>query len=105
MAETMSYSETWSKPVLRLNDSDEAERARALLDANDVEFELRDAAAPGVSLEWNGILYQGLFGVADFVMFVARLPIAGIRSSDRAADGRPTGSLIEIPALWSTRQQ
>src|SRR5262245_35083443 len=96
----MSYSDNWDKPVVCLNDTAEAERSRALLDANDIDYELRDTRAPSVSLEWNGIVYQGVFGVADFVMFVARLPIPGIRKSDRAVDGCPAGFPIAIPALW-----
>jgi hypothetical protein len=98
---TMSYTTSWTKPILRLNKTEEAERARALLDAYDIDLEICETNAP-VSLEWNGIVYQGLFGVADFLMFVARLPIPGIRKSDRAVDGRPAGARIEIPPLWET---
>ncbi len=98
----MSYGSAWTKPIVCLNDTEEAERSRALLDANDVDYEIRDTRASAVSLEWNGIVYQGVFGVADFVMFVARLPIPGIRKSDRAVDGCPAGFPIAIPALWAS---
>jgi hypothetical protein len=96
----MSYTTTWTKPILRFNRTEEAARARALLDAHDIDLEILETSAPAVSLEWNAIVYQGLFGIADFLMFVARLPIPGIRKSDRAVDGRPAGSRIEIPPLW-----
>jgi hypothetical protein len=96
---TMAYSNVWEKPVVRLNDGEEAERALDLLETNDIDFDLRERGAPAVSLEWNGIVYQGLFGIADFLMFVARQPIPGVRKSERAVDGRPPGFPIQIPRL------
>jgi hypothetical protein len=91
----MRYTEAWIRPILRSNRTEEAERLYALLDANDIDFEIREMRAPAVSLEWNGIVYQGVFGVTDFLMFVGRLPIPGIRKSDRAVDGQPPGFPIK----------
>ena len=92
----MSYGGAWSRPILRMNDTEEARRTLRLLDANDIDLEIREITAPTVSLEWNALVYQGLFGVVDFLMFVGRLPIPGIRKSDRAVDGQPPGFPIKI---------
>jgi hypothetical protein len=95
----MAYSSVWEKPILQIGEREEGDKARALLEEHDIDFEIRNEAGRGVSLEWNGIVYQGLLGVADFLMFVARQPIPGVRKSDRAVDGRPTGGRIPIPTL------
>src|SRR5262245_25836847 len=100
----MTYSSTWQRPILRLSDTPEAEGAIALLRAHDVDFEIRERNAPAVSLEWNAVVYQGMFGVVDFLMFVARLPIPGLRKSERAVDGRPTGFPVETAPLSEARK-
>jgi hypothetical protein len=98
----MTYSSVWEKPILRMSRGEEAERARALLATYDIDFELRECDAPAVSLEWNGIVYQGMLGIADFLMFVARQPVPGLRKSDRIADGCPPGFPVPIPMLHTT---
>src|SRR5262245_6969398 len=60
------------KPVLYVNDSAEAERARRLLEAYDIDFETRTADAPAVMLEWNGETFTDIFGVADFLAVAGR---------------------------------
>jgi hypothetical protein len=92
----VSYGGAWSKPILRMNDTEEARRALRLVDANDIDLEIREITAPTVCLEWNALVYCGLFGIVDFLMFVGRLPIPGIRKSDRAVDGQPPGFQITI---------
>jgi hypothetical protein len=82
------------KPVVGLDRSEEGARARALLEAHGIDFEVAGTDAPQVSLRWNEIVYPGLFGVADFVMLVGRLPIPDVRKEDRAGDGCLPGSLI-----------
>jgi hypothetical protein len=71
----MSYETPPRKPILRRgDDADETRAARRLLDTYEIDFELREPAGPSVVLEWNGVIYAGLFGVTDFLMFVGRLP-------------------------------
>jgi len=99
----MSYNATWAKPILHLGHSDEGEQMRTLLEEHDIDFQIDDAGAPRPSVEWNGIVYQGLYGLADFLAFVGRLPIPGIHRSENAVGGDPAGTRVEIPPAWATR--
>jgi hypothetical protein len=99
----MSYSATWAKPILHLGSGEEGEQMRAMLDEHGIDFQVNDAGAPRPSVEWNAIVYQGLYGLADFLMFVGRLPIPGIHRSEGAVDGHPGGARIEIPPERETR--
>lgn len=87
-----------AKPALYVNGTRAAEQAKALLDAYDIDFEIRHTSDPFVFLEWNGIRYTDLFGVADFLMFAGRLPIPGVRKGSRG-DGALPGSPIRLPRL------
>jgi hypothetical protein len=60
-----------------MNDTEEARRTLRLLDANDIDLEIREITAPTVSLEWKALVYHGLFGVVDFLMFVGRFRFRG----------------------------
>jgi hypothetical protein len=92
----MSVSQP-AKPVLYVNATRAAEPAKALLDAYDIDFEIRHTSEPFVFLEWNGIRYTDLPGVADF-LFAGRLPIPGVRKGSRG-DGALPGSPIRLPRL------
>ncbi len=93
----MSVSQP-AKPVLYVNKTRAAEQATALLDTYDIDFEIRHTSEPFVFLEWNGIRYTDLLGVADFLMFAGRLPIPGVRKGSRG-DGALPGSPIRLPRL------
>jgi hypothetical protein len=85
----MTYSTAWEKPILRLGDGEEAERALELLDANDIDFELRERHAPSVSLEWNGIVYR--VGGAGLRAVRAVVPAV------HAGAGRPRVIVMRFP--------
>jgi hypothetical protein len=80
-----------AKPVLYVNDSVEAEQARALLDAYDIAFETRPSEEPAIELHWNGQTFTDLFGVADFLAMAGRvvpsLRKTGRRRRDEASPG------------------
>ena len=99
----MSYSATWAKPILRLGEGNEGQQMRAMLEERGIDFQIDQAGAPRPSIEWNGIVYQGLYGLADFLMFVGRHPIPGIHRTEDAVDRQPTGTRIEIPPERETR--
>jgi hypothetical protein len=99
----MSYNDTWGKPILHLGQGDEGQQMRTLLEERGIDFQIRDDGAPRPSVEWNGIVYQGLYGLADFLMFVGRLPIPGIHRTEAGVDRQPTGTRIEIPPGRETR--
>jgi hypothetical protein len=79
------------KPVLYVNGSAEAEHARRLLEAYDIDFETQATDAPAVMLEWNGETFTDLFGVADFLAVAGRavpaLRKTGRPRSDEATPG------------------
>lgn len=92
----MAYDSGAKKPILQVDDSGEAARARELLEAHDVDYEVGETTTSGVSLEWNSVVYQGFIGVADFVMFVGRLPLPGVRKPGRPGDGRLPGEPVPL---------
>jgi hypothetical protein len=99
----MSYSATWAKPILHLGDGDEGQQMRAMLEEYGIDFQVDEAGAPRPSIEWNGIVYQGLYGLADFLTFVGRHSIPGIHRTEDAVDRKATGTRIEIPPERETR--
>ena len=85
-----------AKPILYVNDTTEAQKARALLERFHIDFDVCRTPDLYISLLWNGITYRDLFGVLDFLMFAGRLPIPGLGKGDRPGDGRPPGSPISL---------
>ena len=89
--------EALPKPVLYVNDSMEAEQARALRDAYDIAFETRPSDGPAIELHWNGQTFTDIFGVADFLAMAGRvvpsLRKTGRRRRDEASPG------MRIPLL------
>jgi hypothetical protein len=45
-----------------MNDTEDARRTLRLLDANDIDFEIREITVPTVSLESNALVYHGCSG-------------------------------------------
>jgi hypothetical protein len=70
--------------------------ARRALQAYGIDFEERPADEPFVSLHWNGIVYTDVFGIADFLMFVGRLPVEGTRIGAPRGDGKLPGSPVAL---------
>jgi hypothetical protein len=79
-----------------MNDTKDARRARRLLEKHGIDFEECRTSDSAVSLYWNGTTYTDVFGVADFLMFAARLPLPGMGRPGRPADGEVPGSRIRL---------
>jgi hypothetical protein len=92
----MSWTPPPRRPILYVNETQDAQRAQALLERYDIDFEIRHTEGPVVSLYWNGTTYTDLFGVAEFLMFAGRLPIAGVRKGAQRGDGEPPGFRIRL---------
>ena len=92
----MALASTPSRPILYVNQTRDAEKARAMLRAYAIDFEEQATTAPFVSLHWNGIVYTDVFGIADFLMFAGRLPIEGVRTGAARSDGKVPGSPIPL---------
>ena len=92
----MAYASVPSWPILYVNQTRDAEKARAMLRAYDIDVEERPTTDPFVSLHWNGIVYTDVFGIADFLMFAGRLPIEGVRTGAARSDGKLPGSPISL---------
>jgi len=94
--------EELTPPILHLDDSEEAASARALLASRNVAFEVVPAEVPTVMLLWEGLVYEGVSGVADFLMAVGRTPRGDIGNGhddrDHAAREEQDGRLLG-PAL------
>ena len=84
------------RPVLHMNTSAEAEEARALLEAYDVDFETRRGNGPAVELEWNGQTFTDLFGVADFLAMAGRVVPSLRRTGRRRRDEASPGTWIPL---------
>jgi hypothetical protein len=94
---TTSWKPPPPKPILYVNGSAEAERARRMLEAYDIDFETRTADAPAVMLHWNGETYTDVFGVADFLAMAGRA-VPSLRKTDRRRDEAIPGT--RIPLEW-----
>jgi len=79
-------------PILHLDDSEEAASARALLASRSVAFEVVPAEVPTVMLLWEGLVYEGVSGVADFLMAVGRTPHG---DADKGHDDRDADAARE----------
>jgi hypothetical protein len=86
------------KPVLYVSASPESERARALLEAYDIDFETRPAAGPSVSLYWNGETFTDIFGVADFLAMAGRVVPALRKTGRPRRDEATPGTRIPLAA-------
>jgi hypothetical protein len=71
------------KPVLCVNGSAEAERARRLLETYDIDFETRATDGPAIALQWNGETFTDIFGIADFLAMAGRA-VPSLRKTGRA---------------------
>jgi len=92
----VGYGSAWSRPILRMNDTGDARRTLRLLDANDIDFEIREITVPTVSLESNALVYHGVFGVVDFLMSGAcRFRESGNRIARSTANRRAFRSRSE----------
>jgi hypothetical protein len=87
----MSWQLPPPRPILYVNASPESERARALLEEYDIDFETRSTDEPAVTLHWNGQTFTDIFGIADFLAMAGRvvptLRKTGRRRRDEASPG------------------
>jgi hypothetical protein len=83
------------RPVLYLNRSPEAERARSMLDAYDIDYETQPVDAPAVTLHWNGETFTDIFGVADFLAVAGRA-VPALRKTGRHRDEAIPGTRIPL---------
>ncbi len=92
----MSWTDPPPKPTLWMNGTRDARWAQGLLEKYGIDFEERQSSDPFVSLYWNGTTYTDFSGIADFLMFAARLSLPGMRTRDRTEDGELPGSRIPL---------
>jgi hypothetical protein len=95
---TVRWERPPPRPILYVNGSAEADEARALLEAYDIDFEIRPAHGPAVELEWNGETFTDLFGVADFLAMAGRVVPSLRKTGHRRRDEAVPGTRIPLGA-------
>ena len=91
----MSWQPPPPRPVLYVNASPEAEKARALLEKYDIDFETRSTDGLAVTLHWNGQTFTDIFGIADFLAMAGRV-VPALRKTGRRRDEAPPGTMIPL---------
>jgi hypothetical protein len=102
---TEGFPDPWEppapRPVLYANTSAEAEKARALLQEQDIDFETRRTNGPTIELVWNGQTFTDLFGVADFLAMAGRAVPSLRKTGRRRPDEASPGTLVTLAGARS----
>lgn len=92
----MSWTDPPLKPMLYMNGTTDAQRAKSLLERYGIDFVEHQTLDPSVSLHRNGTTYPDFFGIADFLTFAGRLSLPGMRKRARTENGELPGSRIPL---------